>query len=67
VNAYGPHVDKGSCLFEEAGVYFVATNHKEFGHASWNFPQGSAMLDPWRFVPKREGIEIIHIGKKALS
>ncbi len=62
VEQYDPHVDEGPCPFGEPGVYVVATRHDEFASAEWAFPAGSVVLDPWRFVPRREGVEVVHIG-----
>lgn len=62
VNLYDPHIDAEPCPFTEPGVYFVATNHKEFGSADWRFPQGSVVIDPWRLVRKQDGVEVIHVG-----
>lgn len=62
VEMYDPHVDEGPCPFEEPRVYFVATRHDEFAAPDWAFPEGSTVIDPWRFVPRRGGIEVIHVG-----
>jgi UDPglucose 6-dehydrogenase len=69
VELYDPYVDEGPCPFTEPGVYFVATRHDEFAAPDWAFPPGSVVLDPWRFVPKRDGVEVVHvgIGKASLS
>ena len=62
VEQYDPYVDEGPCPFDEAGVYFVATKHDDFAQADWEFPAGSVVLDPWRFVPARDGVEIVPVG-----
>ena len=62
VEMYDPHIDEGACPFDEPRVYFVATKHDDFADASWEFPAGSVVVDPWRYVPKREGLEIVHVG-----
>ena len=59
---HDPHVDKDPCPFQEEGVYFVATNHKEFAASEWKFPQGSVVLDPWRYIGMKEGVEVIPVG-----
>jgi hypothetical protein len=59
---YDPHVDVGPCPFDEQRVYFVATCHEEFAGPDWAFPAGSTVIDPWRYVPRREGVEVIHVG-----
>lgn len=62
VEQYDPHVDAGPCPFTEPGVYFVATRHDEFARPEWEFPAGSVVLDPWRFVPPRDGVEVVPVG-----
>jgi UDPglucose 6-dehydrogenase len=62
VQMYDPHVDMTACPFDWAGVYFVATNHSEFADPSWRFPQGSIVIDPWRYIPKQGGVEVIPVG-----
>ena len=62
VELYDPHVDEGPCPFTEPGVYFVATRHDEFAQPDWQFPAGSIVLDPWRYVPARDSVEIVPVG-----
>jgi UDPglucose 6-dehydrogenase len=62
VRMYDPHIDEGPCPFDWAGVYFVATNHKQFAATDWKFPKGSVVLDPWRFIQAHEGVAVIPIG-----
>jgi UDPglucose 6-dehydrogenase len=62
VALYDPHIDDGTCPFVEAGVYVVATCHDEFAAPDWPYPAGSVVIDPWRIVPRRTGIEVIHVG-----
>jgi len=62
VELYDPHVDLAPCSFDWPGVYFVATNHREFADPAWRFPQGSIVIDPWRYIPKQAGVEVIQVG-----
>jgi UDPglucose 6-dehydrogenase len=62
VESYDPHVDEGPCPFAEPRVYFVATCHDEFADPDWAFPPGSTIIDPWRYVHRRSGIEVVHVG-----
>jgi UDPglucose 6-dehydrogenase len=62
VQMYDPHVDGGPCPFEGAGVYFVATNHRNFAAPDWAYPKGSVVIDPWRFIPQQDGVEVISVG-----
>jgi len=43
-------------------VFFVGTKHEMF--KDFEFPKGSVVVDPFRFIPQSEGIEIISLGKK---
>jgi UDPglucose 6-dehydrogenase len=62
VDMYDPYIDDGPCPFVEPAVYVVATRHAEFADPEWTFPRGSAVLDPWRFVSRRDGVEVVHVG-----
>jgi UDPglucose 6-dehydrogenase len=62
VELYDPYIDGEPCPFNSAGVYFVATNHRQFATSDWEFPTGSVVIDPWRYIPRREGIDVIHVG-----
>lgn len=62
VEQFDPYVDPGPCPFDEPAVYFVATKHDDFARPEWEFPAGSVVLDPWRFVPQRDGVEIVPVG-----
>jgi len=58
---YDPHVDKYKLPSDtEPTVYFIGTKHPEF--TTWNFNKGSVVIDPWRYIPKQDGIKVIHIG-----
>jgi UDPglucose 6-dehydrogenase len=62
VAMYDPHLDEGPCPFSEPGVYVVATRHDDFADAMWSYPAGSVVVDPWRFVPQRSDVEVVHVG-----
>ena len=59
VVCYDPHVDEHPPSFGQ-GLYFVATQHREF--LEFEFPEGSVVLDPWRYIPEKENLKIIRIG-----
>lgn len=44
----------------DPGIFFVATNHKQF--KDYQFPVGSLVIDPWRFIPEQSGVEILKVG-----
>ena len=60
VSMYDPHVDGGEPNLEEAQVFFIGTKHTEF--LDYSFPQGSIVLDPWRYMPDQEGVCVVRIG-----
>jgi UDPglucose 6-dehydrogenase len=59
VTMYDPWVDKTAPAFKK-GVYFIGTKHPEF--SQFAFPKGSVVLDPWRYIPDVDGVEVIRIG-----
>lgn len=62
VEMYDPHIDDGECPFNTPGVYFIATNHKEFVDPAWQFPKGAIVIDPWRYLTPQEGVQLISVG-----
>lgn len=44
----------------QPAVYLICTQHKRY--KSYNFPEGSVVIDPFRYIPQKEGVEIIAIG-----
>tara|TARA_A100001201_G_scaffold141327_1_gene136477 strand:+ start:2209 stop:3471 length:1263 start_codon:yes stop_codon:yes gene_type:complete len=49
---------------DEPQIYFIGTKHPEF--VDFPFEKGSVVLDPWRYIPKRDDIDVIHIGDSLL-
>ena len=43
--------------------YFIGTQHKAFLNISFN--KGSCVLDPFRYIKKRDGVKIVEIGEGA--
>jgi hypothetical protein len=41
-------------------IYFIGTKHPDF--TSYSYNQGSIIIDPWRYIPKQDNCEVIHIG-----
>jgi UDPglucose 6-dehydrogenase len=41
-------------------VYLIATKHSFY--ASWKFDRGSVVIDPFRYVPPRDGVTVIPVG-----
>jgi UDPglucose 6-dehydrogenase len=58
---HDPHVDTAPAPRGPA-LYFLATNHDEF--LEWDFPAGSVVVDPWRYLPGvGEGVRLVWVGK----
>ena len=61
VHQWDPHIDAPDDLLTgRPQCYFIGTKHAQF--AGFPFEPGSVVLDPWRFVRTREGVEVIGIG-----
>lgn len=58
--AYDPHIDPDSMKPTIPGIYIIGTRHAEF--ADWPFPEGSVVLDPWRYVTSRVGVLTHRLG-----
>lgn len=60
--AWDPHIDPPT----EAPVgsprcFVVATKHQAL--QEFPFPAGSVVIDPWRFIPDRPGVDVIRVGE----
>lgn len=60
VEMYDPWIDDCNPPLEEKAVFFIGTNHDKF--LDYKFPEGSVVIDPWRMMPKQEGVELISVG-----
>jgi len=49
---------------DEPQLYFIGTKHPEF--VDFPYEEGSIIIDPWRYIPKRDGIKVIHIGDSSV-
>lgn len=47
-------------LIHKPAIYFIATKHKMF--AGIEFPPGSVVIDPFRYIPYQDGVKVIRIG-----
>lgn len=57
---FDPYVHKNRVISGEPRLYFIATKHTYFTECK--FVPGTVVIDPHRYVPQREGVEIIYIG-----
>jgi len=60
VVCYDPYVDKSETPQFEKSVFFIGTRHDVF--QDWNFPEGSVVIDPHRYIQDRPGIKVIRVG-----
>jgi len=64
---WDPHVDCETNLDAEVMgqpcLYFIGTKHQDF--LSFPYAEGSLILDPWRYIPDKEGVEVIQIGTRS--
>ena len=67
---YDPYVDSSIAddiknKFKEPCVFLIGTKHPDF--INFNFPEGSVIIDPWRYMPDKSGIKIIRLGENNYS
>tara|TARA_B100001179_G_scaffold214948_1_gene184725 strand:- start:17 stop:1267 length:1251 start_codon:yes stop_codon:yes gene_type:complete len=67
---YDPYVDLNTAgnikqKFKEPCVFLIGTKHPDF--INFNFPEGSVVIDPWRYMPDKSGIKIIRLGENNYS
>ncbi len=59
---YDPYIDEGFPFnVYQPHLFFIGTKHSEFN--SYEFPKGSVVLDPWRYMSDQEDVEVIRIGE----
>ncbi|MBI5240934.1 MAG: hypothetical protein HY926_10720 [Elusimicrobia bacterium] len=59
--SWDPYLDDPAALPRGRPLcYFIATRHPDF--RDFPFERGSVVLDPWRYVAVRDGVELIRIG-----
>jgi UDPglucose 6-dehydrogenase len=58
---YDPHIDIGIPEIElTKKIYFIGCRHSIF--KEYNFPEGSCVIDPNRYIPLKDGVDVVHIG-----
>lgn len=55
-----PHITSPSLTGPQ--VFLVGCKHPEF---PVDLPEGSVVIDPWRFWPDQEGVEVVRLGEAA--
>lgn len=75
VTMFDPHVDAGQGLTEllhecfkvgfppetKPKLFFIGTHHAVF--ATYKFPAGSVVIDPWRMIKDQPGVRVLRIGE----
>ena len=63
---WDPHVDPDPDLEarikKEPHLFFIGTMHSDF--KDFEYPAGSEIIDPFGYIPKREGVKILPLGRK---
>ncbi len=59
VAMYDPYVDGQMPEFEPS-VFLIGTKHPDF--ACFDYPEGSVVIDPWRYIPDKSGSSVIRVG-----
>jgi UDPglucose 6-dehydrogenase len=66
VRSWDPHIDPPDDVPRDGPFcYFIGTNHPSL--RDFPFEPGSVVIDPWRFVAAREGVEIVRVGDRTGS
>ena len=62
VEMYDPYVDVGlPAPRYPASIFLVGTKHPDF--VDFDFPEGSVVIDPWRYIPHRPGVKVVSVGR----
>lgn len=57
-----PHEIVEDMVPSRVGVYFIGTKHERY--KSYRFPEGSTVIDPFRYLNSQEGVRLVAIGGK---
>ena len=59
---YDPYIDEIKPKFEKS-VFLIGTQHKVF--KDFDFPEGSVVIDPWRYIKDSKKIKLIKVGDRS--
>ena len=59
---YDPLVDTYKISVDTPRTFFIGTKHDDF--VNFNFPKGSIIIDPWRYIPDKKDCKVIQIGNR---
>jgi UDPglucose 6-dehydrogenase len=57
---FDPLTDDGIPPISEKSLFFIGTNHSVF--KEYKFPEGSVVIDPWRYIEPSDNIKLIKVG-----
>ena len=57
---YDPHINTSEQFKLGKKLYFIGCRHSIF--KSYQFPKGSVVVDPNRYIPLQEGVEVVQVG-----
>jgi len=58
---YDPYIDVTVNDFVlDKKIYFIGCKHSVF--TSYDFPEGSCVIDPNRYIQKKDGVDVVHVG-----
>ena len=60
IEMFDPYIDKEFVVSSNCLV-FIATKHEVF--KKYRFPFGTVVIDPFRYIPDMEGVDVIRIGE----
>lgn len=60
VTCFDPFVDGTKIPRFEKSVFFIGTKHEAF--QDWEFPEGSVVIDPHRYISDKPGVKVIRVG-----
>jgi UDPglucose 6-dehydrogenase len=60
-HSYDPQIDKARPAWDSGTLFFIGTKHAAF--AEMEFPKGSVVLDPWRYIPDQDGVQVVRIAE----
>lgn len=60
VYLYDPYVTGGEPPLETPAVFFIGCKHEVF--STYQFPEGSVVIDPHRYIPDQPGVQVIRVG-----
>ena len=58
---WDPFVDDSAMPDYPPSVFLIGTKHANF--VEMHFPQGSVIIDPWRYIPDQDDVEVIRVGE----